>query len=316
MPGADHAHPQLLAHVARIARGDQACHRLPRLGIDLRTWAVRTPMPLFARAGFIAFGESRCRFGSDQATMLYFGRLKTTLILGVCILGALLCLPNLLRAARRLAAVAHSPSRPGPARRLLPAAAGGHGGAGQGAAGHHAGPLAPGAGRASTAAWRSRRARTASAVALRDPAQAQAATDALKTAAANPDGTQDFDIATRPDGTLSLTLNEAALRRPRHRRRAAIDRDRAPPHRRHRRARPADHPPGREPHRRAASRRGRPEPHQAAARHHREDDVPPGGRGGRPQPPRAARRRDPADGERSRTARSCCAAGSRWTAPA
>ena len=28
--------------------------------------------------------------------MLYFGRAKTTLILGVCVLGALLCLPNFL----------------------------------------------------------------------------------------------------------------------------------------------------------------------------------------------------------------------------
>src|SRR3978361_1438468 len=28
--------------------------------------------------------------------MLYFGRLKTALILGVCVLGALLCLPNIL----------------------------------------------------------------------------------------------------------------------------------------------------------------------------------------------------------------------------
>ncbi len=50
------------------------------------------------------------------------------------------------------------------------------------------------------------------AVALRDPAQAQAAADALAAIADNADGSRDFDIATRPDGTLSLTPNEAAMR--------------------------------------------------------------------------------------------------------
>ncbi len=43
--------------------------------------------------------------------MLYFGRLKTTLILGVCVLGALLCLPNVMPPARVLDALAAGASR-------------------------------------------------------------------------------------------------------------------------------------------------------------------------------------------------------------
>ncbi len=143
--------------------------------------------------------------------MLYFGRLKTTLILGVCVLGALLCLPNVIRqpaswmpwrqvhlgldlrggsylllqvdmdAVRkeRLDAILDRVRQPlaGKYRALnLPAG------------------------------------ENRVAVALRDPAQAQAAADALAAIADNADGSRDFDIATRPDGTLSLTPNEAAMR--------------------------------------------------------------------------------------------------------
>ena len=49
-------------------------------------------------------------------------------------------------------------------------------------------------------------------IALRDPADASAALATLRTQAANPDGTQDYDIATLPDGAFALTLDDAAVR--------------------------------------------------------------------------------------------------------
>ena len=143
--------------------------------------------------------------------MLYFGRAKTALILGICVLGALFCLPNLLPA----------PASWVPWRQV------------------HLGLDLRGGSylllqvdldavrkeRLDTILDRARQAlsgkyRTLAipagesrvAVALRDPAQAQAALDALKTVAANPDGGQDFDIVPQPDGTLALIPNEAALR--------------------------------------------------------------------------------------------------------
>ncbi len=143
--------------------------------------------------------------------MLYFGRAKTALILGICVLGALLCLPNILPA----------PAAWLPWRQV------------------HLGLDLRGGSylllqvdmdavrkeRLDTVLDRARQAlagkyRTLTepagesriAIALRDPAQLQPALDALQPVAANPDGTQDFDVKTQPDGTLSLTLNDAALR--------------------------------------------------------------------------------------------------------
>ena len=143
--------------------------------------------------------------------MLYFGRLKTALILGICGLGMLLCLPNVLpRPAswvpwrqvhlgldlrggsylllqvdmdavqkERLDTVLDR------ARQVL-------------AGKYRALTQPPGENRV--------------AVSLRDPAQTQAAVDALNAAAVNPDGTRDFDTAAQPDGTLALTIDPAALR--------------------------------------------------------------------------------------------------------
>ena len=143
--------------------------------------------------------------------MLYFGRAKTALILGICVLGALLCLPNLLPA----------PASWVPWRQV------------------HLGLDLRGGSylllqvdldavrkeRLDTILDRARQAlsgkyRTLAipagesrvAVALRDPAQTQSALDALKPVAVNSDGGQDFDVATQPDGTISLVPNEAALR--------------------------------------------------------------------------------------------------------
>ncbi len=143
--------------------------------------------------------------------MLYFGRAKTALILGICVLGALLCLPNLLPA----------PASWIPWRQV------------------HLGLDLRGGSylllqvdldavrkeRVDTILDRARQALTGKyrtilepsgeprvAVTLRDPAQAQAALDALKPIAANPAGGQDFDVTTQPDGSLSLTPNETALR--------------------------------------------------------------------------------------------------------
>ncbi len=143
--------------------------------------------------------------------MLYFGRLKTTLILGVCVLGALLCLPNVLPqpaswvpwrqvhlgldlrgGSYLLLQVDMDAVRKERIDTILDRVR-------QPLAGkYRALAEPPGENRVS--------------VTLRDPAQAQAATAALTAVADNPDGTRDFDIATRPDGTLSLTVNEAALR--------------------------------------------------------------------------------------------------------
>ena len=143
--------------------------------------------------------------------MLYFGRAKTALILGICVLGALLCLPNILPA----------PASWVPWRQV------------------HLGLDLRGGSylllqvdldavrkeRLDTILDRARQVLTGQyrtilqptgesrvVVTLRDPAQPQPALDALKTAAANPDGGVDFDVATQPDGSLSLAPNEAALR--------------------------------------------------------------------------------------------------------
>ncbi len=141
--------------------------------------------------------------------MLYFGRAKTALILGICVLGALLCLPNLLP----------SPASWLPWRQV------------------HLGLDLRGGSylllqvdadavrkeRLDTILDRARQAlsgqyRTlaetggAIALTLRNPAQAASATEALRTQAANPDGGQDFDITPGADGALTLTPNEAALR--------------------------------------------------------------------------------------------------------
>ncbi len=143
--------------------------------------------------------------------MLYFGRAKTALIVGVCLLGALLCVPNLV--AQPAAWVPWRTVHLGLDLRggsylLL-----------------QVDVAALGKERLDTVTDRTRQALAGKyrslaeppgenrvAVVLRDPAQAQAAIDVLRTVAANPDGTQDFDAATRPDGSLSLTLNDAAMR--------------------------------------------------------------------------------------------------------
>ena len=141
--------------------------------------------------------------------MLYFGRVKTALIVGACILGALLCLPNVLPA----------PAAWVPWRQV------------------HLGLDLRGGSylllQVDMAAVRKERldatldaARQALAgkyrnlseqgdslnVALRDPAQAQAATEALRNLATTAGSAPEFDIAPQPDGSLKLTLNDAAMR--------------------------------------------------------------------------------------------------------
>ena len=143
--------------------------------------------------------------------MLYFGRAKTALILGVCVLGALLCLPNLLPA----------PAAWVPWRQV-------HLGLDLRGGSYLLLQVDMEAVRKERLDTILDRTRTALAgkyrslaepagerrvsVALRDPAQTAAAVEALKTLAINPDGGADFDIATLPDATLSLTPNEVALR--------------------------------------------------------------------------------------------------------
>ena len=143
--------------------------------------------------------------------MLYFGRAKTALILGICVLGALLCLPNILPqpapwvpwrqvhlgldlrgGSYLLLQVDMDAVRKERLDTLLDRARSALAGK------YRSLTEPPGEGRV--------------LVALRDPAGTQAALDTLKPLAANPDGGQDFDVAAQPDGTLSLTPNEAALR--------------------------------------------------------------------------------------------------------
>ena len=135
-------------------------------------------------------------------------------------------------------------------------------------------------------------------------------------AAESATGTPDFDLASSPDGTIMLTLSPVALNARATRRRPAVDRDRPPPHRRDRRGRPADHPAGHRPHRGAAARHRGPEPDQGTAGQDRAHDVPARGRDREPRR-RAARRRPGSTTCRCRTTRarsSRCAAGWTWTA--
>jgi protein-export membrane protein SecD len=143
--------------------------------------------------------------------MLYFGRAKTALILGICVLGALLCLPNLFP----------QPASWVPWRQV------------------HLGLDLRGGSylllqvdldavrkeRLDTALDSARQALTGKyrsltepagenrlVIALRDPSQAQAALDALKPVVTGANGSPDYDVATQPDGTIVLTPNEQALR--------------------------------------------------------------------------------------------------------
>ena len=142
--------------------------------------------------------------------MLYFGRLKTALIIGVCILGALLCLPNVLPAP-----AAWIPWRQvhlgldlrGGSYLLLQVDM-------AAVRKERLDAIVDGARQTLSGKYRSLAQQDGHvAVALRDPAQAQAATDVLRTLATASSAGQaaEFDIAPQPDGTLWLTLNEAAL---------------------------------------------------------------------------------------------------------
>jgi protein-export membrane protein SecD len=144
--------------------------------------------------------------------MLYFGRLKTALILGVCLLGALLCLPNILPAP-----VSWLPWRQvhlgldlrGGSYLLLQVDM-------DAVRKERLDAIVDSARQALSGKFRSLAEQGGDhiAVVLRDPSQTQAATDALHTlATANSAGqAAEFDITPQADGTLLLTLNDAALR--------------------------------------------------------------------------------------------------------
>ena len=143
--------------------------------------------------------------------MLYFGRVKTALIFGVCVLGALLCLPNLLPrpaswmpwrqvhlgldlrgGSYLLLQVDMAAVRKERLDAMLDNAR-------QALAGKYRSLAEPPGENRLT-------------VALRDPAQAPAALASLRTLSTTADGAQEFDIATQPDGALVLTPNDAAMR--------------------------------------------------------------------------------------------------------
>jgi protein-export membrane protein SecD len=59
----------------------------------------RVPMPARGHLHSVAwFGISRRTVGTPNQTMLYFSRARTLLIIAVCVIGALLCVPNFLPA--------------------------------------------------------------------------------------------------------------------------------------------------------------------------------------------------------------------------
>ena len=119
--------------------------------------------------------------GAAPPAMMYFSRLKTAVILGVCLLGVLLCMPNLFPAPAAWLPWRPGPSRPRPARRQLPAAGGRHGGGHQGAARQPRRRGAPGA--AQRRASSTRRSRAA------------AGQNRVAAAAARPGQTSDAAIA-------------------------------------------------------------------------------------------------------------------------
>ena len=141
--------------------------------------------------------------------MLYFGRAKTALILGVCVLGALLCLPNLLpRPAAWLPwrQVHLGLDLRGGSYLLLQVDA-------DAVRKERLDAILDRARQALAGQYRTlAEAGGAVALTLRDPAQAASATQALRAQAAGSDGSQEFDIAPGADGALALTPNEASLR--------------------------------------------------------------------------------------------------------
>ena len=143
--------------------------------------------------------------------MLYFGRLKTALILGTCLLGALLCLPNLLPrpaawvpwpqvhlgldlrgGSYLLLQVDMDAVRKERLDTILDSAR-------QALAGKYRSLVEPPGEGDVTAS-------------LRDPAQTKPAIAALQGLAVGSNGSRDVDIRIQPDGSLVLTPNEAAMR--------------------------------------------------------------------------------------------------------
>ena len=149
--------------------------------------------------------------GVNPPAMLYFGRIKTALVVGVCLLGALLCVPNLLPAPASwlpwrqvhlgldlrggsylmlqvdMAAVRRE--------RLT--------------------SLVDSARQALSGKYRSLSQPTGQdrvVVVLRDPSTAAAAIEALRLLTQGSTATAEFNIAAQPDGSLALSLNDQAMR--------------------------------------------------------------------------------------------------------
>ena len=142
--------------------------------------------------------------------MLYFSPFRTALIVGTCILGALLCLPNIMPAPvswipwrqvhlgldlRGGSYLLLQVDMDAVRKERLEAAVEG---ARQGLAGKYRSLAQQGGDHV--------------VVVLRDPAQTQAATEELRKLATSSGPTPEFDITPQPDGALSLTLNDVAMR--------------------------------------------------------------------------------------------------------
>ena len=212
--------------------------------------------------------------------MMYFSRAKTWGIAAICLLGALLCLPNLMPAPAAWLpwrAVHLGLDLRGGSYLLMQVD--------MDAVQHERlDALADGARTELLRAHvgyqnlASQPAQQRVFLHLRDPSQHDAALAALGQIPQAVRG--EFAAADLPGGNLAITLSRTALGADRPACRRTVDRHRAPPHRRDRRDRSADHPPGQRPHRDPAARRGGPQPHQGAAGQDGKDDVPSAGRAG------------------------------------
>ena len=256
--------------------------------------------------------------------MMYFTPLKTAVILGLCLLGVLLCIPNLFPAPAPWLPGGRC-SRPRPARRVLPAARGGHEGGGEGTAGK------PGrrgrarrCGRANIfyqtlAGEPDQNAHRCWAARCRPGPTRRSRRAGHQIPTEGPTGTPDIEVASTPDGTITATLTRG--RRCTRGRCGAVEQSIEIVRRR------IDETGVAEP---LIARQGRtaswcscrassdPEPDQGAAGQDRPHDLPPAWTRRRTRAGRRRRRAcDPTC--RCRTGRagtlSRCAGGSRWMAP-
>ncbi len=257
---------------------------MPALPCDRRrpgsSWSVPRPRATAPERGCIRRVAPAWSAASAEeprpAVMMYYSRQKMAAVLAVCLLGLLLCVPNVMR----------SPGGGIPWRQI------------------HLGLDLRGGSyllmrvdldalareRLETLTDQVRQALLKAGLRLPHPRRRpEAGGGDVRAARPLGAGPRPRHAAGAADRDAARAVGGDAGRRP-HRGRAvaggaagagerggvAVDRDRAPAHRRHRGDRSGDHAAGPGPHRGRAAGVERPRPDQAAARHHGEDDLPPG----------------------------------------